>query len=275
MEVAELLGDPKRFARLQFGIAQARCDSCRDYHALWPYRRLSGIANGFEADAELLAEHLRRVLPERGRLLIAGAADAGLLALALSATEALAPNVSVADRCATPLAVCSAFAESRGVAVATLQEDLPSFDHTSDYDVIFAHSILQFMDEAHRVPFLRRLRNALTERGRLVFAERLRPPGRDEQRHGSYVDDTVNGLAAAGIPLPEEEGAFRRRLEADVESRRSRLSQALGAEDLGHYLEAAGLRLRSLEDHALRRRMTAESGGRPDIVIQIAVASPG
>jgi hypothetical protein len=270
--VRELLGDPVRLAPEQFRLAMDLCGSCRDYHALWPYRRLSGIANGFEADATLLEGVLREVTPAKGRILIAGAADAGLLALTWGATEQLSPAITVADRCATPLAICQAFARARGLSIDTLQQDLPAADLNKRYDVIFAHSIVQFVAPDLRRPLLQRLGAALTDKGSLVLAERLRPPGADAQRHVHYADDTLRELAAAGIVLPEEEAAFRQRFDADIASRSKRLSRALEAADLTSYLRDAGLHVARCEDHALRRRLTAKDGGRADITIQIAIA---
>ena len=128
------------------------------------------------------------------------------------------------------------------------------------------------MAPSSRVAFLRRLAAALTPAGTLVFAERLRPAGQDEQRHSHYIDDTVNGLANAAVALPETEDAFRQRLASDIAARRRRLSAALDEEDLRAYLREAGFAIRSCENHVLRRRMTAAAGGGPDLTIQMAVA---
>jgi hypothetical protein len=97
-------------AQYQFQTAQNLCGTCRDYHALWPYRRLAGMDIGIEASAQRVAA----ALPRRcrgGRILIAGAADNTLFQFAREAVRGLDPEIWVAGRCATPLAVqsCTAF----------------------------------------------------------------------------------------------------------------------------------------------------------------------
>ena len=133
----ELFGDPGSFAAYQFRLAQELCAECRDYHAIWPYRRLSRTVSGIEATADIVGALLRESTQPNGRILIAGAADAGVLALTVQATENLTPFIDVADRCPTPLAVCRRFAETHGFSITTLHLDLGSFAPAQHYDVVF------------------------------------------------------------------------------------------------------------------------------------------
>jgi hypothetical protein len=52
-------------AQYQFQTAQNLCGTCRDYHALWPYRRLAGMDIGIEASAQRVAAALRASQPGR------------------------------------------------------------------------------------------------------------------------------------------------------------------------------------------------------------------
>ena len=65
-------------AAFEFQTAQTGCVACHDYHSLWGYLRLTGITgNSFQADRDILEPLLHQHTPEGGRVLIAGAADAG------------------------------------------------------------------------------------------------------------------------------------------------------------------------------------------------------
>lgn len=73
--------DVPRLAIEAYALAGQFCGACRDFHALWPYMRLSrasGAAEGSRAVIEpLLVNHLQHGCRQ---ILIAGAADTGLLA---------------------------------------------------------------------------------------------------------------------------------------------------------------------------------------------------
>src|SRR5438105_14568206 len=72
-----------------YELSDRLCASCRDLHALWPYIRLSRSSTGVELEGSRLVEVLRTLIAEGRRdVLIAGAADTGLLALvARAATD--------------------------------------------------------------------------------------------------------------------------------------------------------------------------------------------
>src|SRR5690606_9696782 len=78
------------------------------------------------------------------RVLVAGAADYGLLAVVFDAfrREGVEPQVTVADRCATPLRLCRWYAERFGVPVRTVQRDIAALHDGSVHDAICAHSLL-------------------------------------------------------------------------------------------------------------------------------------
>src|SRR5215467_4124293 len=110
--MADLREDLFQLAEHGFHTAARFCKSCYHYHALWGYERLAGIkSNGFETERDLLEPLLNSELPERGRVLIAGAADAGLLAFTAQTMHNRVGAITVADRCPTPLEVCRRYAQ--------------------------------------------------------------------------------------------------------------------------------------------------------------------
>ena len=268
----ELFGDPGRFAPYQFRLAQELCADCQDYHATWPYRRLSRTVSGIEATADIVETLLREATQPHGRILIAGAADAGMLALTAQATKTLSPLIDVADRCLTPLAVCRRYAETHGFSITPLHLDLSRSAPAQTYDVVFGDCILQFVPQQFHVEVLRRLAQAMTKRSTLVLVERLRAAPGSDSRRGDRATETLSRLAAQGIELPEDEAAFLSRLNRMLNAQRTRIADYSAPRDLSSCLAEAGFQLRNLSDAHRQRTVSLPDGG--SVVMKIAVASP-
>lgn len=270
--VTELFGDPAGLAKYQFRLAQDLCAECRDYHALWPYRRLSGMVFGIETSAEIVVPLLREVTPPNGRILIIGSADAGMMDLTVRATNTLTPSIHVADRCSTPLEVCRRHAKTHGFSITTVPMDFRSSAPPGRYDVVFGHCILQFVPQHLRVDFLSRLNQAMTERGALVLVERLRTGDEDELRQRDYAAETIDALVGQGIELPEEEAAFRLRLDRIVNVRRTRITNCLAPNDLRSSLAEAGFQIREVANHDKQRTVVLPNG--ESVTLEVALALP-
>jgi hypothetical protein len=266
----ELFGDPLGLAPHQFRMAQDLCAECRDYHALWPYRRLSRMVLGIEGSADIVQTLLRQVTPPNGRILIAGSADAGMLAMTAHATRDLKPFIDVADRCPTPLATCRRYAAMQGLSFTPVQMDIRKSAPPQLYDVVYGDCVLQFMPRRDRVGFLRRLGRAMTERGTLIFVERLRTGREEGSRRRDHAFETLDALAALGIELPEDEASFRLRLDAIVTTRRERLDA--GSERLESALVAAGFHVSALGGDEQQRTGILPNG--ESVTMEIVVASP-
>jgi hypothetical protein len=266
----DLLGDPEALAPHQFRLAQELCATCRDYHAIWSYRRLSRTVSGIEATADIVEALLREATRPNGRILIAGAADAGLLALAAQATRTLTPSIDVADRCPTPLAVCRRYAETHGLSIATVLLEFGSRPPPRRYDVVFGDCILQFVPRQSHVEILRNLGQAMTKGSTLVLVERLRTRT-GESRAVDRGAETLKGLAAHGIELPEDEPAFLQRLNRMLDAQKLRIADYSAPSDLSSSLADAGFRVRELGDSDRERTVTVADGGR--VTMRIAIAS--
>jgi hypothetical protein len=267
----ELFGDPEGLAKHQFRTAQELCAECRDYHAIWPYRRLSRMIFGIEASADIAEALLKSVTPRNGRILIAGAADAGMLALTDKATRRLTPSIDVADRCPTPLAICRRYARAHKLSIRTLHLDFGGLPQEQRYDVVFGDCVLQFLPRRFRVAFLKRLAQSMTDRGALILVERRRTGSEERSRWKDYASETLSALAKQGIRLPEDEAAFQRRLDNVVHARRTRISHA--SENLESVLAEAGFRVNTSIGHERLRSVILPNGER--VTVGIAVASPG
>jgi hypothetical protein len=247
-EPDDLPGDPKTLADYQFRMALELCGTCEDYHALWPYRRLAGlifdVADCAHAVEPLLRQHTRR----EGRVLIAGAADAGTFAQTIHATKDLNAVVDVADRCATPLAVCRRYAQTHGLQLSTLPLDFNRQQLRWRYDVVFIHCMLQFISPGTRREFLRRMREVLRVGGALVVVERINA-GKDSMRTPTdYGPAMLERLKELGIRIPEAESAFLARTRRAGDERDRRMSTSLTPDELRACLTDSGFLLHDQSD---------------------------
>ena len=264
----DLAEDLEALAEYEFRIAQTSCVDCNEYHALFSYGRLAGVNYGLAPDAEIAATALNKVSPPNARILIAGAADAGMLAFTARATLDRTPIITVVDRCATPLAVCRHYAKTHHLRVSTLQADLNKTSIAGPYDVAFTHNVLLFVPEGRRVTFLTNLGRSLGKGGTLVLINRPRHPKRAEDgalKFGNFTAEIESGLVTRGIPLPESEVCFRRRLEAAAKSERARSDVTLTLQQIEESLTAAGFCIVERVDHH-RRRTNARDGGNGEMV---------
>lgn len=191
--------DLPTLAAAQFARATLHCSACRPYHALWGYLRLTRQVGGVEADEPHLAPLLRQMLGDgHSRVLIAGSADSGVTAMVHRAAvlAGAAPRITVVDRCGTPLLACQHFAAAHGIDLQVLKADLLDSSIEGEFDLIVAHSVLQFFAVHKRQMALSALRRLLSPRGQLLMVSRLASPDRDRIEHGRAPDEWARALMA-------------------------------------------------------------------------------
>jgi SAM-dependent methyltransferase len=243
--------DLPRLAAEAFGLAGRLCSSCQNFHALWPYIRLSrasGAAEGSRSVVEpLLADHFAH---NRRNVLIAGAADTGLLAFVARVGADYGVKIHLVDRCATPIELCRRFAQRWSLPLDTTQQDLTEFDREGEFDLVFAHSILQFIAAEQRGRFASRLHQALRPDGRLVMlfraGRRITGELLPEYRAG-YVDWILGELDRLRIPLPESREAFGIRLNAYALAHEAREGAMSEPSEVIELLEAAGFSIEKMD----------------------------
>jgi len=259
---SDLREDLPALAELEFRLAQLHCVSCDDYHALWGYERLArSKGNSFEIERDILQRLLHGYLPSHGRALIAGAADAGLLALVAQLTRELSPHITIADRCATPLNVCRRYAEDHGLSVMTAHTDLTAATIEAKHDLAFAHNVLMLLPRTVHVAFLSNIRRSLSFGGVFVLVNRVRvaKPVRLPPAH--YAVRIMEGLAERGISLPERESEFRKRLESYADRQHTWSDAVVDLKHVESVLSAVGFRILERVDHDRRRTNPDRDGG--------------
>lgn len=242
--------DQLALAAFEYQTALKLCGGCQDYHATFGYGRLAGTKKGMVTDSEALASLLAGYGKPGLRVLIAASADAGLCALAAGVLAASKPAITIADLCATPLAVCRYFAGMHGFEVNTLQMDVARTPFPGQFDVVLAHNVVSFIPPALHAAFFRNLRDALVSGGTFILGNRVRPRPQDRDdaqaigKHGRMIE----ALHAKGIALPEDEARFRKRLEALDRERYERPEGTLDLERMETNFAAAGFAIRERQD---------------------------
>ena len=219
-----------------------RCDW---YHGSWQTLRLLGIVNTLTSHAELYVEALRRLARSGDfeRIFLSGSADYGLLAIVLDAyqREGIRPDVTLIDRCETPLKLSRWYAESFGYAVNTVRCDLTAFRSKLPYDIVCAHSLLSCVPREGHGEIVETWRRQLRPGGLLLMVNNFYPGSRETtNRFTAQQIEAYGGRIAAAadscphpeaLPAPDEleamATAFARNMEGTVMTSQEQLTQLL------------------------------------------------
>jgi hypothetical protein len=170
-------------SRLAREMAEAVCwrdpgtgESCAWYHGLWPDLRAVGLGSSVSYHADFLAQAFARVRKSKPRVLVSGAADHAILAHVFAACDANAIDceVTVIDRCETPLRVNVWYAARAGRSIATCRTDVFEHASTVPYDVVVAHAFLGYFQPERRRALFRHWRSMLAPSGAIVIVNRVR-----------------------------------------------------------------------------------------------------
>lgn len=254
-EIAEPLSTS---APIAYDLAQQMCvagDSatdCRAYHGIWQYLRLTDVIRSVRTDGPLfVAAAARQARAGRlRRVLICGTADYSMLAhLGHASRQAgMATQFDVLDRCETTLRLNAWYGEQRGLAVRTLAADALAYDPDQRYDLVCAHSFLNWMDYEARPALMKRWHEWLQKDGEVCFSNRVdRAVGvsvaRDHaQRLAAMTEAFFRQCTELKIELPADRSAFTEMIRKYGERSRHR-RRDMTMETLSRWLSAAGLKL--------------------------------
>lgn len=269
--------DLEQLALEAFELAQQRCGSCKNFHMLWPYLRLAG-ASGGDVGAPLIHSVLSRLLSQSGqKILIAGCADTGLLAVVARAANS-DTNITVLDRCETPLELCRRFARRWALPTQIVHLDLTELTAQASFDVVFVHMLLQFIPANRQLDVLSRMRRSLRPDGRLVLvfrtSARIEGDFLPEYRHG-YALQLIKQLKVRNIPLPEPHETFRRRVEVYSEQRRGWEGAHSTRAEVEQLIKAAGFAIENITQiEAVMSEPFRQFGARIGLQRFLAVVRP-
>jgi hypothetical protein len=169
-------------------LADANCQhaigpDCGWYHGTWQYLRALGVLKTAGGHATFFRDTLCALAARHDvrRVLISGAADDAMALIAIEAfrESSAALELTVIDRCETPLALSQWSAAREGADVRTCRCNVLEFDSPAPFDLIMTSSFLAFVDDAHRPQLFAGWSSLLRAGGKLLFTNRLRPGAPD------------------------------------------------------------------------------------------------
>ncbi len=257
-------------AARQFDQAALHCVGCRPYHALWGYLRLTRQIGGVEADEPHLAPLLTELVGHKLlRILIAGSADSGVMAMVHRATlhSGQRHQFIVVDRCHTPLVTCRRYAAEQGLDLHTMQTDIRDLALDGGADLVIGHSVLQFFESSQHRTALLALHRALAPGGRLVLVSRLAAAGRERTQLSrspaewaqTLASNMLDGLQERQLTLPCALPEFVDLINTYVQRAGFHVCPHEDEQGLRSDLEAAGFRVEHLA--AVGRGMEFVEGG--------------
>ena len=253
LDPSDLIG----LAAAGWRLGQDRCAGCGGYHRIWGTLRAAGVVGGTGADEAILTPLLAALLKPADRVFLAGSADPGLLDLVARAAGQIPLTLSVADLCATPLAVIAQLRRQAAISVSTRRLDLADLEDVGQWDLILSHSMLPFVPPTQRLEILVRLRRALALEGRLVLAARTSAnlTAAEAAVHDeAWTTRARKRIADAGVPLPGPAEAFDADLATFAARRQGQLGGFETAEMIAGLLEQAGFEvLQSLKSQETTR----------------------
>lgn len=156
--------------------------SCAWYHGSWQFFRVLDLVSTPAKHEEHFAGALAEIDPlsDMHHVLVSGAADYAMVEMLHRCRDERKIEVTIVDRCRTPLNICEAFAERHGQDWHTRCQDIldPLPDKT--FSVVLTHSFLGYFNKDHRSRVVRQWYRSLRPGGRLVTVQRIREDYADE-----------------------------------------------------------------------------------------------
>jgi hypothetical protein len=228
-------------------------EDCSWYHGLWQDLRAIGLAASPEHQADFFLSAFKRLAVRRRRLrlLISGAADYSILAHVLWACNehGLEADVTVADRCETPLFLNNWYAQRAGQTIRAVREDIFEYRPEAPFDVICSHSFLGQFPPQRRTTLVEKWSQLLAPMGSVLAVNRVRPDG--TPRNHRFSPDQARSFCATverrireSPSLPESEASeiFNR---ARIYVQRLH-GYAISAAELAALFQQAGFRIDDL-----------------------------
>ena len=155
-------------------------ETCAWYHGFWQYLRAMGLGKTSGGQGAFFVDTLRAVVPRPdavARVLISGSGGYSMPAHVLFAfaRDARPVDLTVVDRCETPLYLSRWYAARRGATITTARSDILSYENPAPFDVVLTNSFLGYFDADARHRLVAAWHRLLRPGGKAVFSNRVRP----------------------------------------------------------------------------------------------------
>lgn len=150
-------------------ICERHCRCSDAWHFIWSLLKVSGFRRAIYHQQPLIKRIIQKHIKSDARVLIAGAADTGLLHVLRTSQPGNSYDCSVVDSCGAPLYSNSLYAESHAIQVSTIQKNLIDLETDDQWDLIVAHTTLVMSGSDSRKKILRNFNKWLSLSGIVVF----------------------------------------------------------------------------------------------------------
>lgn len=221
-------------APISFAAAPKTCadddgsgHSCAWYHGLIQYLRLLDVVEAPNANADFLLRNFRALATDGTfpRVLVSGSADYSTAAHVLAGYRQAGaePDITVIDRCETPLMINRWYGKEERATIHTVAAGLLDYEPDAPFDVVTTHCFLGYFSHEERPRAIAKWADCLRPGGKVVTVNVIRPGAPPEIRRFSpdmvdaFAQRTLRAAqACGGFPgLPPEELAARARTYAE------------------------------------------------------------
>jgi hypothetical protein len=239
---------------------------CVWMHRFWSYLRLFGFVGSPDRYARFFRHGFDGVTAqgERPRVLVSGTADYSMLAEVFNAFDArgLRPDVTVLDRCGTPVMLSRWYAEQRARPTETVTGDILDYAGAEPFDAICTSSFVMLFPPERRLLLLRKWLSLLRPGGKVITNVRLQArvpatqPGFTPAQARALLDAVREGVRATHGALGVDEAGLMRDAEDFIRGAGGSVYPVL--DDVRRLFADAGYRI---------EQMTSEpaEGGRQDL----------
>ncbi|MDP6787313.1 MAG: class I SAM-dependent methyltransferase [Rhodospirillales bacterium] len=152
--------------------------SCAWYHGTLDYLRLLDLVISPHAHRDFFVPAFQGLAEGSSshRVLVSGAGDCSMMTQVLSGFRAASvePDITVIDRCETPLILNRWLAEREGLSIETAQSEVLDFETSHPFDVICTHCFLGYFTSEVRPRVADKWFSLLRPGGRLLTINPIR-----------------------------------------------------------------------------------------------------
>jgi len=233
-------------ARRGLALGPIHCTCPGRYHWLYGAMRASGVVASLKSEQTRLASLLAPLLVGRPRIMIGGSADPGLFCAVGRISGSPLTDITIADRCAAPLALIGEFAQARGLRCRTLRTDLLAFDGREQWDLVFLHYTLNFVEPRLRGRFFKTMAAKLAPGGVLVFAAMTGEPITQAQQSdlaAAFAAQARRALAQTALADEAQTSEFQHLLQIYAADTTAMRLIWPAADELRELVRGAGLKI--------------------------------